>query len=84
VSAHLARHKRFPPEARSRDEQGSATVSFALDGTGRVTRVALQRGTGVASLDQEATAMVRRASPFPAPPNGRAMSFTVPVSFRIQ
>jgi hypothetical protein len=29
-------------------------------------------------------AMVRRASPFPAPPGGRGMSFTVPVSFRIQ
>ena len=84
VAAHLARHKQFPAEARSRGDQGSATVSFALDGSGRVTRVALVRGTGVASLDQEATAMVRRASPFPAPPGGRGMSFTVPVSFRIQ
>jgi hypothetical protein len=27
---------------------------------------------------------VRRASPFPAPPDGRGMNFTVPVSFRIQ
>jgi periplasmic protein TonB len=84
VAAHLARHKQFPAEARSRGEQGSATVSFALDGSGRVTRVALVRGSGVASIDQEATAMVRRASPFPAPPGGRGMSFTVPVSFRIQ
>jgi len=84
VAAHLARHKRFPPEARSRGEQGGATVSFALDGSGRVTRVALVRGTGSAILDQEATAMVRRASPFPAPPDGRSTNFTVPVSFRIQ
>jgi protein TonB len=84
VAAHLARHKRFPPEARSRGEQGGATVSFALDGSGRVTRVSLVRGTGSAILDQEATAMVRRASPFPAPPDGRSANFTVPVSFRIQ
>jgi protein TonB len=84
VAAHLARHKRFPPEARSRGEQGGATVSFALDGGGRVTRVSLVRGTGSATLDQEATAMVRRASPFPAPPDGRSANFTVPVSFRIQ
>jgi TonB family protein len=84
VSAHLARHKRFPPEARSGGQQGRATVSFALDGGGRVTRVSLVRASGVASLDQEATAMVRRASPFPAPPNVRGMSFTVPVDFRIQ
>ena len=59
-------------------------VSFATDGGGRVTRVSLMRGSGVASLDQEETAMVRRASPFPAPPGGRGMTFTVPVDFRIQ
>jgi len=84
VSAHLMRHKRYPDDARSRGDQGRATVSFALDGGGRVTRVALVRGTGSSSLDQEATAMVRRASPFPAPPDGRAQSFTVPVNFRVQ
>jgi protein TonB len=84
VAAHLARHKRYPEEARSRGDQGTATVSFSLDGGGRVTRVALGRGTGFASLDQEVQAMVRRASPFPAPPDGRGMSFTVPVSFRVQ
>jgi protein TonB len=84
VFAHLARHKRFPPEAHSRGERGSATVGFALDGGGRVTRVSLVRSSGFSSLDQEATAMVRRASPFPAPPGGRPTAFTAPVSFRIQ
>ena len=84
VAAHLARHKQYPAEARSRGDQGTGTVSFALDGGGRVTRVALGRGTGFATLDQELQAMVRRASPFPAPPDGRAMSFTVPVTFRFQ
>jgi len=84
VAAHLARYKRFPADARSRGDQGVASVSFSLDGGGRVTSVALMRGSGVASLDQEVQAMVHRASPFPAPPSGRAMSFTVPVSFRLQ
>jgi protein TonB len=84
VFAHLARHKRFPPEARSRGDRGSATVGFTLDGGGRVTRVSLVRSSGFSSLDQEATAMVRRASPFPAPPGGRPTAFTAPVSFRIQ
>jgi protein TonB len=84
VSAHLQRHKRYPADARSRGDQGTAAVSFALDGSGRVTRVGLARGTGFASLDQEVQAMVRRASPFPAPPDGRSRSFTVPVSFRFQ
>src|ERR1700680_1951423 len=84
VAAHLARYKRFPADARGRGDQGVASVSFSLDAGGRVTSVALVRGSGVASLDQEVQAMVHRASPFPAPPSGRAMSFTVPVSFRLQ
>jgi protein TonB len=84
VAAHLARFKQFPADARSRGETGSAAVAFSLSGGGGVTSVRLVRGTGVGSLDQEATAMVRRASPFPAPPDGRAVSFTVPVSFRIR
>ena len=83
VSAHLARHKRFPPEARGRGDQGSAVVTFALSGSGGVTSVRLARPSGFASLDIEATAMVRRASPFPPPPDGRPVSFTVPVSFRL-
>lgn len=82
VSAHLARYKRFPPEAQGSGAHGSATVTFALDGGGRVTRVSLVRGTGVPALDREAVAMVHRASPFPAPPDHRPVSFTVPVSYR--
>lgn len=84
VAAHLARHKQFPPDARAAGQQGSTTVTFTIDGGGRVTAVRLGRASGVASLDQESVAMVRRASPFPAPPDGRAMSFTVPVGFHLR
>lgn len=83
VSAHLRRHQQYPSDARSRGDQGTATVSFGLDGGGRVTSARLVRGSGVASIDQEVQAMVRRASPFPAPPDGRPRSFTVPVAFRL-
>jgi protein TonB len=83
VSAHLRRHQQYPSDARSRGEQGTATVSFSLDGGGRVTSARLVRGSSIASIDQEVQAMVRRSSPFPAPPSGRAQSFTVPVSFRL-
>jgi protein TonB len=84
IAAHLARFKQFPADARASGEQGSAAVTFRLDGGGRVTSVSLSRGAGSASLDREAVAMVRRASPFPAPPDGRGLSFTAPVSFRLQ
>jgi protein TonB len=83
VSAHLARFKQMPSDA-PRGSQGIATVSFSLSGGGSVTSARLVRGSGVASVDREAAAMVRRASPFPAPPSGRAQSFTVPVSFHMR
>jgi TonB family protein len=83
VAARLARFKRYPPEARRRREQGSALVSFTIDTTGHATSIRLVRGTGVAALDEEVQAMVQRASPFPPPPRGAAMSFSAPVSFRL-
>jgi protein TonB len=83
VSAHLARYKQMPSNV-AQGSHGIATVSFSLSGSGSVASVRLVRGSGVASFDQEATAMVRRASPFPAPPSGRAQSFTVPVSFHLR
>jgi protein TonB len=83
VAARLARYKRFPPEARSRRQQGKAVVSFNINGDGRVSSVKLVRGTGFAALDHEVEAMVWRASPFPAPPGGVAVSFSAPVSFHL-
>jgi protein TonB len=77
VWAHLARYKQ--PVGGS---TGSAAVSFTVTGSGSVSGVRLARSSGVAAIDQEVQAMVRRASPFPRPPNGRSEAFTAPVSFR--
>jgi protein TonB len=84
VAAHLARYKQFPADARGRGDEGDPAVTFTVDGGGRVTSVRLARSAGIASLDQEVQAMIRRASPFPAPPAGHAMTFTVPVSFQLR
>jgi protein TonB len=84
VAAHLARHKQYPASARGAGTQGVGTVSFTIDGRGGVTSASVVRGTGASILDAELQAMVRRASPFPAPPGGRAMTFSVPVAFRLQ
>jgi periplasmic protein TonB len=84
VAAHLARHKRFPQGVQSKRSQGTAVVAFSLDGRGRVIAVKLARPSGVAALDQEAQAIVRRASPFPAPPSGGTVEFTVPLNFQIR
>lgn len=84
VASHLSRHKRFPPEARAAGNRGVATVSFSIDGGGNVETVSLARSSGFASLDAELQAMVKRASPFPAPPTGQTMTFTVPVNFNLR
>lgn len=87
IIAHLARHKRYPEEARARGIRGRSLVSFTIDGSGRVTRAALAGRSGSDLLDRETEAMVRRASPFPPiPPDvGRtSMSFTAPVSFTVR
>lgn len=78
VRAHLMRFQ------RAQHGQGRAMVGFSLDGSGRVTSVRLVSSSGSGALDAEAQGMVRRASPFPAPPSGRGMSFTVPINFRVR
>lgn len=84
VLAHLSRHKQFPAAARSRGEGGVASVTFTVSGSGAVTSVRLARSSGSSILDREVQAMVRRASPFPPPPSGHAISFTAPINFNLR
>lgn len=84
IAAHLQRYKQYPAAARSAGVQGVATVSFAIDGNGRVSALRLVAGSGSALIDQEVLAMVRRASPFPRTPDGEGRNFTVPVRFNLR
>lgn len=83
IAAQLARHKQYPPAARNNRIQGAGTVTFWIDSSGRVTSVNLDKSTGAPALDEELLAMVRRAAPFPPPPGGQVLSFTVPINFRL-
>jgi protein TonB len=66
--SHLARYKRYPDEARRRGIEGTSQVRFNLDSKGRVLSVELAKSSGNAALDRATQAMIRRASPVPAPP----------------
>ncbi|MDP3846948.1 MAG: energy transducer TonB [Pseudomonas sp.] len=66
--SHLARHKRYPDEARRRGIEGTSQVRFNLDRAGGVLSVELAKSSGNAALDRATLAMIRRASPVPAPP----------------
>lgn len=81
MSLHMARNQKYPASALRKGIRGKGVVSFSIDGTGAVTSVNVAVGTGAPVLDREMVAMVRRASPFPAPPDGRSRRFSVPVNF---
>lgn len=86
LSTHLAHHKRYPVEARSRRQQGTATLQVTLDAAGRVLSRQVVKGSGAALLDQESLAMVLRAQPLPKPPPNMPVPVTlnVPVRFSIR
>jgi protein TonB len=81
LMAHLERRKRYPPGAQSRGERGIVYVRFTIDASGNVQSVSLSRSSGHPELDQEVLALVRRASPVPAPPPGTAREIVAPVRF---
>lgn len=81
IMAHLNRYKRAPAGGST----GTAKVAFTIDRSGRVLSARLIGSSGDSALDDEAVAMVRRASPVPAPPasvgSGGTVNATVPVRY---
>jgi protein TonB len=85
--SHLNTHKRYPAEARVLGHHGTVKVQFVIDRTGKVTDAQVLTGSGSKSLDQEAIAVLRRASPLPAPPDsmpGDTLSLVLPIQFHIK
>lgn len=81
LMAHLNRYKRFPDGGGS---GGTVAVSFSINRAGAVTGARLSRSSGNSALDSEAVALVRRASPVPAPPahiSGSSVSISVPIRY---
>jgi protein TonB len=75
VLGHLLRFKPSTTEPGL----GVSTVAFSFNSSGAVTSARLASSSGNPRFDEIALSMVRRASPFPAPPDGRAQSFDVPI-----
>jgi periplasmic protein TonB len=80
LMAHLNRYKRYPSGAGV----GTASVAFVINRSGEVLSARLIGSSGDGALDEEAVALVRRASPVPAPPpdvGGGSIPLTVPIRF---
>jgi periplasmic protein TonB len=87
LAAHLGRFKRYPATARSRGEQGTATVAFTIDRDGRLLSSRIVQSSGSSLLDEETLALLARAQPVPKPPitaPDSALSLVVPLRFDIR
>ncbi len=83
----IAKHKQYPKIAQMRGWQGEVMLDLKLDGGGNVLTAKVRDSSGHEALDNQALEMVRKASPFPAPPEalrGRTFNITVPVSFKLK
>lgn len=86
LQIHLERRKRYPRAAQMRRQEGMPWVKFSMNREGDVLSVELVESSGVAALDKEALALVKRADPLPIPPKeitGDVITLTVPIEFFI-
>lgn len=84
ILAQLERYKRYPDAAQRQHQTDTVYLDFAMDRAGNVLDFRIERSAGYALLDEEVTALIRRAAPLPAPPKqvvGERLELTVPVEF---
>lgn len=87
IVVHLNKFKRYPSEARRGRIEGDVTVSFAVDGYGRIVSSAIVASSGTASLDKAAIETLERAGILPPPPmelSGKTIELSLPIQYRIK
>jgi protein TonB len=87
VRTHLEAHKIYPRGAKRLRQTGVVTVRFVIDREGRVISSRIVSPSGVLALDEEALAMLARASPVPRPPAGvpgARIEMRTPVEFSLE
>lgn len=85
IRAKLNRLKKYPSAAASQRLGGVVTVNFTVDRGGNVTSSRMVKSSGHSVLDQEAMALLKRCSPFPAMPKEMtqtSLNLTVPIQFQ--
>lgn len=78
----------YPPAARRDGQEGRALVRFSLDREGQLVALRVSESSGNPLLDEAALETVRRAAPFPPPPDGLPFAVIediyLPVVFRLE
>jgi len=65
--------KRLPSSLR----KGSAKITFTLNTDGSIEEIDVKESSGSRRFDREAVKLVEKAAPFPEPPRGIELTFTV-------
>jgi protein TonB len=84
VYRHLERNKRYPSSAERRRIGGTVRARFTIDSRGNILSFSITASSGHAELDDAVRAMLRRASPVPAPPADlyrSGLNIEVPITF---
>ena len=83
----IAKYKQYPKIAQMRGWQGTVIADLEIDGKGSVISVKIKKSSTYEVLDNEALEMIKKASPFPAPPDnlrGKNFNVLVPISFKLE
>ena len=83
----IAKYKQYPKIAQMRGWQGTVVVDLEIDIKGAVISVKIKKSSTYEVLDNEALEMIKKASPFPAPPEslrGKNFNVLVPISFKLE
>jgi protein TonB len=83
----IAKHKSYPKIAQMRGWEGEVMLDLKIDENGNVISAKVRESSGHEALDNQALEMVRKASPFPTPPDAlrsHTFNISVPVLFKLE
>lgn len=83
----IAKYKQYPKIAQMRGWQGTVIADLEIDSKGSVISVKIKKSSTYEVLDNEALEMIKKASPFPTPPEslrGKNFNVLVPISFKLE
>lgn len=85
IRARIDKVKRYPLMAQKAGKQGTVTVGFSVDSSGKLLNSEVVGSCGVSSLDKAALKALRRASPFAPLPEGLASphAFSLQINFSL-
>lgn len=83
----IAKQKKYPKIAQMRQWQGEVVLNVEIDPNGNLVKTDILEKSRYKILDEEAINMVKRAAPFPKPPEelqSRNFTVLVPISFKLE